>query len=258
MVLSLDSSCIAEVGMVISHAPEMNHLLAALPASVRSRFFTSLKLVELELGEVIYEAGQPLEFVYFPINCIISLVHEMFDGASAGISIVGCEGMVGVAVFMDAESTLSRAVVQSKGFAYRMSSSKLQEEFNADVDIRVLMLRFTQALIAQMSQTAVCNRHHSIIQQLCRWLLLSLDRLSGSSLKVTQELIAKMLGVRRESVTEAAGKLQKLKVIECHRGQIIVIDRLELETLCCECYALVKHETDRLSGYASLNSVHKT
>lgn len=238
--------------MVISHIPEENHLLAALPASVRDRFLPCLKLVELELGEVIYESGQPLEYVYFPVDCIVSLIHAILEGASLGISVVGCEGMVGVTVFMGGESTLSRAVVQNKGFAFRMSSSKLQEAFNTDVDIRALMLRFTLSLITQMSQTAVCNRYHSIDQQLCRWLLLSLDRLSGCSLKMTQELIANMLGVRRESVTEAAGKLQRLGVIEYHRGQITVIDRLELEALCCECYALVKRETDRLSGYASL------
>ena len=228
--------------------PERNHLLAALPVSVRRRFLSCLKLVEFKQGEVICESGRPLEFVYFPIDCIISLVHVMLDGASAGVSVVGYEGMVGVTVFMGGESTLSRAVVQNKGFAYRMPSLKLQQEFNADVDLRVLMLRFTQTLITQMSQTAVCNRHHSIDQQLCRWLLLSLDRLSGSSLKMTQELIASMLGVRRESVTEAAGKLQKRSVIEYHRGQITVIDRLQLEALCCDCYALVKGETDRLSS----------
>lgn len=237
--------------MSISPVPEQNHLLAALSASVRKRFFPRLKLVELELGDVIYESGQPLEFVYFPTNCIISLLYVLLDGACDEISVVGYEGMVGVAVFMGGESTPSRAVVRSKGCAYRMSSLELQQEFNADVDIRALMLRFTQALITQMSQMAVCNRHHSIDQQLCRWLLMFMDRISGSSLKMTQELIANMLGVRRESITEAAGKLQKLRVIEYHRGQITVIDRQKLEALCCECYAVVKRETDRLSSYAT-------
>ena len=227
---------------------QQNHLLAALPASVRKRFFSCLKLVELELGEVIYESGQPLEFVYFPTNCIISLLYLMLDVTCAEISVVGYEGMVGVAVFMGGESTPSRAVVQSKGCAYRMSSLELQREFNSDVDIRVLMLRFTQTLINQMSQTAVCNRRHSIDQQLCRWLLMFLDRHSSNCLKITQEVIANMLSVRRESVTEAAGKLQKLGVIEYHRGQITVIDRQKLEALCCECYAVVKRETDRLSS----------
>lgn len=238
--------------MISNPIPEQNHLLAALPASIRSRFFSRLKLVELELGEVIYESGQPLEFVYFPINCVISLLYVLLDGACDEISVVGYEGMVGGAVFMGGESTPSRAVVQSKGCAYRMSSMELQEEFNADADIRVLMLRFTQALITQMSQRAVCNRHHSIDQQLCRWLLMFMDRISGSSLKMTQELIANILGVRRESVTEAAGKLQKLRVIEYHRGQITIIDRQKLETLCCECYAVVKREADRLSSYGSI------
>lgn len=238
--------------MISNPIPAQNHLLAALPASIRSRFFSRLKLVELELGEVIYESGQPLEFVYFPINCVISLLYVLLDGACDEISVVGYEGMVGGAVFMGGESTPSRAVVQSKGCAYRMSSMELQEEFNADADIRVLMLRFTQALITQMSQRAVCNRHHSIDQQLCRWLLMFMDRISGSSLKMTQELIANILGVRRESVTEAAGKLQKLRVIEYHRGQITIIDRQKLETLCCECYAVVKREADRLSSYGSI------
>lgn len=235
--------------MSSSAVPEQNRLLAALPAGVRKRFFSRLKLVELELGDVIYESDQSLEFVYFPTNCIISLLYVMRDGASAEISVVGSEGMVGVAVFMGGESTPTRLVVQSKGFAYRMSSVELKEEFNSNAEIRALMLRFTHALIIQMSQTAVCNRHHSIDQQLCRWLLLSLDRLGDNRLNMTQELIANMLGVRREGVTEAAGKLQKLDVIKYHRGQITVIDRPALEVLCCECYAVVKRETDRLFSY---------
>lgn len=229
-----------------SNFPEQNHLLAALPDSDKKRFYPRLKLVELKLGDVIYESGQPIEFVYFPTNCIISLLYVMIDGASAEISVVGNEGMAGIAVFMGGDSTPSRTVVQSKGFAYRMPAPELTEEFNYSPEVRVLTLRYTQALITQMSQTAVCNRHHSIDQQLCRWLLLSLDRLPGNQLTMTQELIANMLGVRREGVTEAAGKLQKLKVIEYHRGHITVIDRPQLEALSCECYGVVKRETERL------------
>ncbi len=235
--------------MAVISAPEQNRLLAALPASVKKNFFSHLKLVELKLGDVIYESGQAPEYVYFPVDCIISLLYVMLNGSSAEISVVGNEGMVGVAVFMGGESTPNRMVVQSNGFAYRMSSAALTDEFNAHAEVRVLMLRFTQALITQMSQTAVCNRHHSIVQQLCRWLLLSLDRLQGNHLKMTQELIANMLGVRREGVTEAAGKLQKLGVIEYNRGDITVLDRPALETLSCECYAVVKRETERLSSY---------
>lgn len=228
--------------------PEQNRLLAALPADVKERFVPQLKLVELNLGDVIYESGQPIAFVYFPIDCIVSLLHVMANGASAEISVVGNEGVVGVAVFMGSESTPTRTIVQSKGLAYRMHSSDLKDEFNNHASVRVLMLRYTQTLITQMSQTAVCNRHHSIDQQLCRWLLLSLDRLPDNHLTMTQELIANMLGVRREGVTEAAGKLQKMGVIDYHRGHIKVIDRPKLEALCCECYAVVKRETDRLTS----------
>jgi len=228
--------------------PEQNHLLAALPERARERIFPRLKLVEMKLGEVIYESGQPIEFVYFPTNCIISLLYVMINGSSAEISVVGNEGMAGIAVFMGGDSTPSRTVVQSQGFAYRLPAPELKIEFNNDSEVRVLTLRYTQALITQMSQTAVCNRHHSIDQQLCRWLLLSLDRLPDNRLTMTQELIANMLGVRREGVTEAAGKLQKLGVIEYHRGHITVMDRAKLEALCCECYAVVKRETDRLTS----------
>ncbi|WP_417530619.1 Crp/Fnr family transcriptional regulator [Marinobacter lipolyticus] len=228
-------------------APEQNRLLAALPDSAKERIFPRLTLIELDLGAVIYESGQPIEYVYFPTNCIISLLYVMLNGASAEISVVGNEGMAGIAVFMGGDSTPSRSIVQSRGAAYRMPSTELKAEFNNHADVRVLMLRYTQALITQMSQTAVCNRHHSIDQQLCRWLLLSLDRLPDNRLTMTQELIANMLGVRREGVTEAAGKLQKLGVIEYHRGHITVIDRSRLEALCCECYAVVKRETDRLA-----------
>ncbi|MDR9424025.1 MAG: Crp/Fnr family transcriptional regulator [Marinobacter sp.] len=233
--------------------PEQNHLLAALPESAKERIFPKLKLVELNLGEVIHESGQTIDFVYLPTNCIISMLYVMISGASAEISVVGNEGIAGIAVFMGGESTPTRTVVQSKGFAYRMPASELRHEFDNHGDVRVLLLRYTQALITQMSQTAVCNRHHSIDQQLCRWLLLSLDRLSDNRLTMTQELIANMLGVRREGVTEAAGKLQKLGVIEYHRGQITVNDRPKLEELCCECYAVVKRETDRLKSGQSIH-----
>ncbi len=238
----------------VTPAPEQNHLLAALPDRAKNQFFSHLKLMELKLGDVIYEPGQAIEYVYFPTNCIISLLHIMLDGASAEISVVGNEGVVGVAVFMGAKSTPNQTIVQSHGFAYRMRADELRRQFNEDADVRVLMLRFAQALITQMSQTAVCNRHHSIEQQLCRWLLLSLDRLPGNRLKMTQELIANMLGVRRGGVTVAAGRLQKLGVIEYHRGLIIVNDRPALERLSCECYAVVKRETDRLSSYNTASS----
>jgi CRP-like cAMP-binding protein len=197
---------------------------------------------------VIHESGQAIHFVYFPTNSIISMLSVMQNGASAEISVVGNEGIAGISVFMGGESTPSRTIVQSRGFAYRMPAPELQLEFNNHAEIRGLMLRYTQALITQMSQTAVCNRHHRIEQQLCRWLLLSLDRLPDNRVNMTQELIANMLGVRREGVTEAASKLQKKGVIEYHRGHITVLDRAKLETLCCECYAVVKRETDRLSS----------
>ena len=228
--------------------PLQNHLLAALSECARQRIFPHLKLVELSLGDVIYESGQTINHVYFPTNCIVSLLYVMSDGASAEISVVGNEGIVGVAVVMGGESTPNRSIVQSGGYAYRMPVSKLQEEFNTDSEVRMLTLRFTQVLITQMSQTAVCNRHHSIDQQLCRWLLLSLDRLESDQLCMTQELIANMLGVRRGGVTEASGKLQKSGVIEYHRGHITVLDRPTLEKLSCECYSVVKNETNRLFG----------
>ena len=230
--------------------PTANHLLAALPPEARKRLYPNLKLTQLALGSVVYEAGQAAQYVYFPTDCIISLLYVMLDGASAEISVVGKEGIVGIAVFMGGESTPSRAIVQSAGSAWRLPASELRREFNGNPEMRMLMLRYTQALITQMAQTAVCNRHHSIDEQLCRWLLLSLDRLPGRNLVMTQELIANMLGVRREGVTEAAGKLQKLGVITYQRGQITVLDRPRLEALCCECYEVVRHETDRLQAYA--------
>ncbi|SDI34333.1 cAMP-binding domain of CRP or a regulatory subunit of cAMP-dependent protein kinases [Pseudomonas flavescens] len=229
--------------------PQQNHLLAALPDEVRRRVFPYLELVTLPLGRVLYEAGDVLRHVYFPIDSIVSLICVMESGASAEIAVVGNEGLVGVALFMGGESTPSRAVVQSAGHALRLTAQRLKDEFNRHGELLLLMLRYTQALITQMAQTAVCNRHHSIDQQLCRWLLLSLDRLPDNQLLMTQELIANMLGVRREGVTEAAGKLQKLGVIEYSRGHITVLDRHRLEALSCECYAVVRKENDRLLPY---------
>ncbi len=226
--------------------PHSNHLLAALSPEIRDRLFPHLELVQMKLGEVVYEAGDSLSHVFFPVDCIVSLLYVMESGASAEISVVGNEGLVGVAVFMGGESTSSRAVVQSAGAAYRLKGQRLKDEFNRHGELLFLILRYTQALITQMAQTAVCNRHHSIDQQLCRWLLLSLDRLPGNRLTMTQELIANMLGVRREGVTDAAGKLQRLGLIEYSRGQITVLNRSGLEQLSCECYAVVKRETDRL------------
>lgn len=230
----------------IEPSPLQNHLLAALPADVQQRMFPHLERVRLPLGTVIYESGDTLRHVLFPTNALISLLYVLESGASAEISVVGNEGLIGVAMFMGGESTPSRAIVQSAGHAYRLSGQRLKEEFSRHGDMLQLLLRYTQSLITQMAQTAVCNRHHSIDQQLCRWLLLSLDRLPGNELAMTQELIANMLGVRREGVTEAAGKLQKLGVIEYNRGKITVLDRSRLEALSCECYAVVRRETDRL------------
>jgi CRP-like cAMP-binding protein len=228
------------------HAPQRNQLLAALSPEECERIYPHLRLVPLPLGKVLYEPGDVLRHVYFPIDSIISLLYVMEDGASAEISVVGNEGMIGIALFMGGETTPSRAVVQSAGNAFRLPGALLKEEFHRSGEMQLLLLRYTQALITQMAQTAVCNRHHSVDQQLCRWLLLSLDRLEGNVLVMTQELIANMLGVRREGVTQAAGKLQKLKVIRYVRGRITVLDRPRLEELSCECYAVVKRETDRL------------
>ena len=229
--------------------PQQNHLLAALHAEVQSRLFSHLELVPLPLGKVLYESGDAMRHVYFPTDSIVSLLYVMESGASAEISVVGNEGLIGVALFMGGESTPSRAIVQSAGYAYQLLGQRLKDEFNRHGEMLLLMLRYTQSLITQMAQTAVCNRHHSIDQQLCRWLLLSLDRLPSNRLTMTQELIANMLGVRREGVTDAAGKLQKLGVIEYSRGQITVLDRAKLEAQSCECYAVVKKETDRLLPY---------
>lgn len=232
-----------------SQTPRHNHLLAAAPGDVQDRLFPHLNLVELPLGKVLYDSGDVSQDVYFPTDSIVSLLYVMEDGASAEISVVGNEGLIGIAVFMGGESTPSRATVQSAGYAYRLHGQRLKEEFHRDVDMRLLLLRYTQSLITQMAQTAVCNRHHTIDQQLCRWILLSMDRLPTNKLRMTQELIANMLGVRREGVTQAAGKLQRFGVIEYQRGHITVVDRPKLEQLCCECYAVVKRETDRLGPH---------
>ncbi|MDZ7839438.1 MAG: Crp/Fnr family transcriptional regulator [Gammaproteobacteria bacterium] len=227
--------------------PQFNQLLSAAPDEVQKRIFPYLEETQLQLGAVVYESGAVPRYVYFPTDCIVSLLYVMEDGDSAEISVVGNEGVVGISVFMGGESTPSQAIVQSAGHAYRLQSERLKEAFNYDADMRLLMLRYTQALITQMAQTAVCNRHHSIDQQLCRWILLSLDRLPTNQLSMTQELISNMLGVRREGVTHAAGKLQDEGAIEYRRGHITVLDRPKLERLSCECYAVVKTETDRLS-----------
>lgn len=226
--------------------PPHNRLLSALPASELERLRAHLELVPMQLGEVIYESGSKQNLVYFPTDSIVSLLYVTEDGASAEIAVVGNEGMVGVVLFMGGETTPSRAVVQSEGHAYRMNGRYLKDEFNRGGALQYLLLRYTQALLTQMAQTAVCNRHHSLEQQLCRWLLLSLDRLNSNELLMTQELIANMLGVRREGVTEAAGKLQNLGVIRYARGRITVIDRLGLEAHACECYEVVRREFDRL------------
>ena len=232
--------------MTIGDDPLQNHLLAALPPAERARWLPELEPVDMPLGKVLYESGMRLSHVYFPTTAIASLLYVLEDGASAEIAVVGFEGVVGISLFMGGDSTTSRAVVQSAGRGYRLRASVMMLEFNRAGPVLHLLLRYTQALLTQMSQTAVCNRHHSLDQQLCRWLLLSLDRLRSSELVMTQELIANMLGVRREGVTEAAGRLQEAGLIRYRRGHISVIDRPSLEKRACECYAVVKHEYDRL------------
>jgi len=227
-------------------APTQNHLLAALPAADYQRLLADLELVSLPLGMALYESGGELDYVYFPTDCIVSLLYVMKSGASAEIAVVGYEGLLGVSLFMGGESTPSRAVVQSAGTAYRLPSNILKKEFERRGPMQRLLLRYTQALITQMSQTAVCNRYHTVDQQLCRWLLLTLDRLPTNELIMTQELVASMLGVRREAVTEAAGKLQHTGFIRYRRGHITVIDGSGLAAHVCECYAVVKKEFDRL------------
>jgi len=223
-----------------------NHLLAALPAAELVRFSEGATIAPMPLGHVLYESGDEMRHVYFPTTSIVSLLYVMENGSSAEIAIVGNEGIVGISLFMGGESTPSRAIVQSAGRAFRVAGKLLKEEFSRAGPVQHVLLRYTQALITQMSQTAVCNRHHSVEQQLCRWLLMSLDRLATNELTMTQELIANMLGVRREGVTESAGKLQKLGLIEYSRGHIKVLDRPALEAHACECYQVVKTEFERL------------
>jgi CRP-like cAMP-binding protein len=223
-----------------------NHLLAALPDAEWARWAPLFERVQMPLGQVLYESGVALDYVYFPITSIVSLLYVMENGASAEIAVVGNEGLVGVSLFMGGESTPSRAVVQSAGLGCRLKAKIMKEEFDRAGPVLHLLLRYTQALLTQMAQTAVCNRHHSLDQQLCRWLLLSLDRLQGDELIMTQELIANMLGVRREGVTEGALKLQKAGLIRYARGHMTILDRKGLEARTCECYAVVKREYERL------------
>ena len=225
--------------------PKTNHLLAALQEADWQRLQPHLEPVEMPLGQVLYESGRPMSHVYFPTTAIVSLLYVMENGASAEITMVGYEGVVGITLFMGGGTTPSRGVVQSAGMGVRLSAQRIKDEFNRSGPVMHLLLRYTQALIAQMVQTAACNRHHSLDQQLCRWLLLSLDRLPGNELVMTQELIANMLGVRREGVTEAALKLQAAGLIRYARGRITVLDRKGLELRTCECYGVVKHEYDR-------------
>jgi len=227
-------------------SPKKNLLLAALPPADYDHLLPQLEAFPLELGWAVYESGGEQSHLYFPTDSIVSLLYVMENGASAEIAVVGNEGAVGIALFMGGESTPSRAVVQSAGQAYRLKAKAAKAEFDRHGALQILLLRYTQALITQMAQTAVCNRHHTIEQQLCRWLLLSIDRLKSNKLTMTQDLIANMLGVRREGVTEAAGKLQAAGLIEYSRGKIAVLDRARLEQRACECYAVVKRESDRL------------
>jgi CRP-like cAMP-binding protein len=237
-----------------SDTPKDNRLLAALPEKDYQALLAFLEPVVLPLGMALYESGGVQGYVYFPTSSIVSLLYVLEDGSSAEIAVTGCEGLVGIALFMGGETTPSRAVVQSAGHGYRLRGEVLRKEFETGGVLQHLLLRYTQALITQMTQTAVCNRHHSVDQQLCRWLLLSLDRLPANELVMTQELIANMLGVRREGVTEAAGKLQAAGLIEYSRGKITVLDREQLEARVCECYAVVKQEYDRLLPQTVLES----
>jgi len=235
--------------MAPPHSPKQNHLLAALPKADYARLLPDLELIPMPLGWAVYESGGHMSYMYFPTTSLVSLLYVMEDGASAEIAITGNCGLVGISLFMGGETTPSRAVVQSAGNGYRIKSSVVRKEFALGGSLQHLALRYTQALITQMAQTAVCNRHHALDQQLCRWLLLSLDRLPGDELVMTQELIANMLGVRREGVTEAAGRLQADGLIQYNRGHIKVLDRPSLEKRVCECYAVVKKEYDRLLPY---------
>lgn len=232
--------------MPLLHGSRQNNLLAALPVADFERLQPDLKPMRMKLGDVLYESGSHMRNVYFPTTAIVSLLYMLANGSSAEIAVVGNDGMIGVSLFMGGETTTNRAVVQSAGLAFRLPSQVLKDEFTRAGPMQHLLLRYTQAMITQMTQTAVCNRHHSVDQQLCRWLLLSLDRLASNELKMTQELIANMLGVRREGVTEAAGRLQHAGLIHYSRGHITIVDRAGLEKRCCECYQVVKTESDRL------------
>ena len=235
-----------EKQITLASDPRQNRLLAALPVAQFARWLPELESVTMPLGKSLYESGGTLSHSYFPTTSIVSLLYVMENGSSAEIGVVGNEGIVGIALFMGGQTTPSRAIVQSAGEGFRLKASLLLEEFNRAGPVLHLLLRYTQALITQMAQTAVCNRHHSLDQQLCRWLLLSLDRLNSNQLVMTQELIANMLGVRREGVTEAAGRLQHAGVISYRRGEITVLDRERLHQRSCECYSVVKKEYDRL------------
>ena len=248
MTLKIGPSQSQSKGMV-EHDPRQNHLLAMLPDDEYQRLLPHLEWVSLKLGDSLVESEKMMRHSYFPVNGIVSLLCVMEDGDSTEIAVVGNEGIVGISLFMGGETTPSRAVVQSSGSAYRLKGQLLKDAFYRAGSLQRLLLRYTQALITQMAQTAVCNRHHSLDQQLCRWLLLSLDRLQTQELVMTQELIANMLGVRREGVTASAGKLQKAGLISYHRGHINILDRNGLEERVCECYEVVKKEYDRLLNY---------
>ena len=226
--------------------PEENHLLASLPAPDRLRLFSSLEPVQLSLSDVLYESGSQIRYVYFPTTAVVSLLYVLENGATAEIAVVGNDGVVGISLFMGGETTTSRAVVQSAGQAFRLQGKRLKDEFERGDAIQHLLLRYTQALLTQMAQIGVCNRHHSLDEQLCRWLLLSLDRLQSNQLVTTQELIANTLGVRREGVTGAAGNLRKAGLIEYSRGHVTLLDRAGLEARTCECYEVIRKEYDRL------------
>lgn len=242
----IQSDNLVRVAGLYGHNPKQNHLLAALPTDDFARLLPHLELVMMQFGATVFEAGVPMQYVYFPTSSIVSLLYDTRDGASAETAVIGNEGLVGITLFMGGGTTLNRTVVKSAGYGFRLKAHLLKQEFDRGGALQQLLLRYTQALLTQMSQTAVCNRHHSVAQQLCRWLLLSLDRLPSNELRMTQELIANMLGVRRESVAEAAGKLQEEGLIQYSRGHIVVTDRAGLEQRVCECYAGVKHEYDRL------------
>ena len=225
---------------------QQNQMLVTLPLDVQERLYPHMNLIKLPLGEVLYESGDRQRYVYFPTNSVVSLMQVTESGAAAEVAVVGNEGLIGASLFMGDDSTTGRALVQSSGNVYRLQGKRLKDEFNLHGALLYSILRYTQSLMTQMAQTAVCIRHHSIEQRLCRWLLTSLDRQESNELMVTQELIATMLGVRREGVTEAACRLQRMGVIEYHRGHIHVLDRNQMETLSCECYAIVRKESERL------------